>query len=249
MLRQKRESIEWLEFEIFQGFPQIAHGIFLRNGDLSVGRVGLRSEEEAVQSKLNRSRIKELLQCSTLEAGFQVHGVDVREAPLERDDVRCDALFTQKEDVGLLIKHADCQAAVIYDPMENVIANVHAGWRGNVQNIYASLVDNLKRRFGSKPENLIVGISPSLGPCCSEFIHYEKELPPHFWDYQVKPLHFDLWEIARTQWLDAGILPHHLEIACMCTKCNEKDFFSYRREKTGCGNHATIILKRVSDRR
>jgi hypothetical protein len=35
-------------------------------------------------------------------------------------------------------------------------------------------------------EYLFAGISPSLGPCCSQFIHYEKEIPQEFWHLQVK---------------------------------------------------------------
>lgn len=247
MLRNKSGSVEWLEFEIFQEFPQISHAIFLRQ--LSVGNVGGGSEEDRFSSRTSRARIQEIMQCSSLASSYQVHGADVREVPMESDDEKCDGLFTAKEDIGLLIKHADCQAAIIYDPMENVVANVHCGWRGNVKNIYSEVVAQLKSRFGSKPENLIVGISPSLGPCCGEFINYETELPRQFWEYQVKPLYFDLWEIASKQWTDAGVLPHHIQIACMCTRCNGADFFSYRREKARCGNHATIILKKPTSYR
>jgi polyphenol oxidase len=252
MLRNKRESIEWLEFEIFQDFPQIAHAIFLRHGgvspapyhELNLGGAG----DDQHHIHVNRSRIKKIMECASFVGGHQVHGADVREVPFEiADDEKCDGLFTSKENVGLMIRHADCQAAIIYDPIENIIANVHAGWRGNVQNIYQAAALRLKSRFGSKPENLIVGITPSLGPCCAQFINFETELPRSFWEYQIKPLYFDLWEISRRQWLDAGVLPHHLQIACICTFCNKSDYFSYRRDKP-TGRHATIIQKKQTIR-
>jgi len=247
MLRHKRGRIEWLEFEIFQEFSEIQHAIFLRHGedfDFSVGHVGGGSESDHEKSRFNRNRIIEILGCSSLEAGFQVHGDILKEAPLENKKEACDALFTHENEMGLMIKHADCQAAIFYDPVQKVIANAHAGWKGNVKNIYKRLIEELGSRYGSKPENLIVGMAPSLGPCCSEFIHYKTELPEHFWTYQVKELHFNLWEIARMQLLEAGVLPEHLQIAGICTKCNAADFFSYRREKAGCGNHATVIFKK-----
>ena len=248
MLRNKRESIEWLEFEIFQEFPQIAHAIFLRHGGVSLTpyhtlNVGGGTGDDKEHIQVNRSRIQKIMQCSSLVGGHQVHGVEVREAPFETEDEKCDGLMTSKEDVGLLVKHADCQAAIVYDPLQNVIANVHAGWRGNVQNIYRATVRQLESRFGSKPENLIIGISPSLGPCCAQFINFATELPPSFLEFQVKPLYFDFWEISRKQWKQAGVLPHHLQIAGICTFCNQEDYFSYRREKT-TGRHATVILKK-----
>lgn len=252
MLRNKRGSIEWLEFEIFQDFPQIAHAIFLRHGGVSAApyhtlNVGGGTGDHPHHIQVNRSRIQKVMQCSSCISGHQVHGADVREVPFEIQDEKCDGLFTSKEDVGLMIKHADCQAAILYDPIENIIANIHAGWRGNVQNIYLAMVDQLKRRFGSKPENLIVGISPSLGPCCAQFINFEKELPRPFWEFQVKSLYFDLWEISRRQWIEAGVLSHHLQIAGICTFCNKDDYFSYRRDQQ-TGRHATIILKRQMTR-
>lgn len=227
MLRNKRGSIEWLEFEIFQEFPHIAHGIFLRH------------EGRACAPSL----MQEILPCDLLVNVNQVHGVEVLEAPLEGSQ-NADALFTAQQSVGLLIKHADCQAALVYDPIQKVIANVHAGWKGNVQNIYQRLVSKLKSRFGCKPENLIVGISPSLGPCCAQFIHHQAELPPSFWDFHVKWLYFDLWEVARKQWMEAGVLPHHLQIARICTYCSGSDYFSYRRERP-TQHHATIIVQRA----
>jgi hypothetical protein len=147
---------------------------------------------------------------------------------------------TNERDVGLFIKHADCQAVIFYDPIEKALGCIHAGWRGNVKNIYGQAVGKMRHIYGSKPENLLVGISPSLGPCCGEFIHYEKEIPREFWIFQVRPFYFDLWEMARFQLLKAGILPHHIEIAPLCTSCNTADFYSYRKEKT-TGNNATIV--------
>jgi hypothetical protein len=37
MLRKKRGSLEWLEFDLFQEFPEIKHAVFLRHGGVSEG--------------------------------------------------------------------------------------------------------------------------------------------------------------------------------------------------------------------
>ena len=140
-----------------------------------------------------------------------------------------------------MVRHADCQAAIFYDPKNKAVANVHSGWRGNVKNIYRSTIQKMRRVFGSKPADLLVCISPSLGPDCAEFIHYKAEFPEDFWAFQIKPYYFNLWAIARYQLELSGILPHHIEIAEICTNTEVEDYFSYRREKVS-GRHATLAM-------
>ncbi len=244
MLRKKRGSLEWLEFDLFQEFPDVKHAVFLRHGGVSEGpfsslNAGGGTGDDENNIELNRTKIRKHLGCQTLVSGKQVHGIQIAHAPLEKENEECDGLITQVKGAGLFIKHADCQAVIFYDPIEKALGCVHAGWRGNIKNIYKETVAKMHHAFGSKPENLFVGISPSLGPCCSQFIHYEKEIPREFWNFQVRPLYFDLWEMARFQLLQAGVLPNHLEIAPICTYCNPADFYSYRRDKS-TGRNATV---------
>jgi len=244
MLRKKSGSIEWLEFEQFAGFPGLVHGVFLKAGGESEGpfaslNMGGGSGDNPEVVDRNRAKVRTLLGCPELISGKQCHGREVKVVPLDEDE-ECDGLMTRDHNQALMIKHADCQAAIFYDPLNQAIANVHCGWRGNVQNIYAHAIEQMKMKFGSKPENLLVSISPSLGPCCAEFINYKTELPVPFWDYQVKPIYFNLWEISRKQLLERGILLNHIEIAGICTCCNAQDYFSYRREKV-TGRNATIV--------
>ena len=152
-----------------------------------------------------------------------------------------DALITHEIGVALPILHADCQAAIFYDPITGAIANAHSGWRGSVQNIYGEVVKRLIK-MGSRPENILVSISPSLGPTCAEFVHFEKELPKEFHHFQVNPFYFDFWEISRMQLTALGILETHIEIAEICTHTHEKEFHSYRRDKTEKRNATVIAL-------
>jgi hypothetical protein len=248
MLRKKRGSLEWLEFELLQEFADVRHAVYLRQGGVSEGpyhslNVGGGTGDDETNINLNRSKIKKHLGCKHLVSGKQVHGIQIELAPLDPENEECDGLITKEKLAGLFIKHADCQAVIFYDPIKKALGCVHAGWRGNVQNIYVQAIAKMCHLFGTKPENLFVGISPSLGPCCSQFIHFEKEIPQKFWSFQIKPFYFDLWEIARSQLLEAGILPHHLEIAPICTCCNPADFYSYRRDKL-TGRNATVACLR-----
>ena len=249
MIRKKQGEIEWLEFELFAEFPNLIHGIFLRHGGVSEGpyhslNLGGASGDLPERVEENRRRVLKALNVEKWASGKQVHGNEVVWVEdIDQHLGDCDALITDKSNIGLLIKHADCQAAILYDPVHHVVANVHSGWRGNVKNIYQVTIQKMEQAFGTRPEDLFVGIAPSLGPDRSEFIHYKVEFPEEFWPFQIRPQYFDLWSIARNQFELAGVLSNHIEIASICTYDNEQDFFSFRREKISGRNGTLVMLK------
>ena len=169
----------------------------------------------------------------------QEHTNCVTEANPQLEPV-ADGLTTQRPYLGLLVLHADCQAAIFYDPIHHALANVHCGWRGNVQNIYKETIAFMAASYGTKASDLLVGISPSLGPEAAEFIHYRTEFPECYWDFCINN-HFNLWELSRYQLMAEGILPHHIEISGMCTYSHPEDCFSYRRAKKS-GRHGTLAM-------
>ncbi len=241
MIRRKKNNIEWLEFKKLQGIPNLVHGVFLRGGGFSSGsynslNAGGGSGDEPTLISKNRQLMQETLSIPLIIGGKQVHKDTIIHVNSQSDCGECDGLVTREKGIGLIIKHADCQAAIFYDTKKKTIANVHCGWRGNVQNIYGKTVAEMK----ANPKDLIVCISPSLGPEFSEFKNYREELPEHFWPYQHKPLYFNLWEISKKQLLDAGIPESNIEIASLCTYANPSDFFSYRRDKI-TGRNATLV--------
>lgn len=205
--------------------------------------VGLHVGDDSVAVMHNRQRIKEHLGISLLASARQVHGDSVMvvdEMPghdVEHDGH--DALITKLRGVGLMIQQADCQAVALYDPRQQAIGNIHAGWRGSVVNIVAKTVANMTAAFGTRPADLLAGISPSLGPCCAEFVHFRDELPPSFHPYQVQGNHFDFWAISRDQLINSGLCQENIQIAGICTKCS-LDYFSHRREKV-TGRFATVV--------
>jgi YfiH family protein len=152
-----------------------------------------------------------------------------------------DALITHRTGLALMIKQADCQAVILCDPLKRVIANVHCGWRGNVQNILGSVVERMQKEYGSKPSHLLAAIGPSLGPCCGEFLTHEEIFPKSFRPFMVRENHFDLWAVSRWQLMAAGLGKDNIELARVCTKCRNDLFFSYRAEKT-TGRFATIAM-------
>lgn len=225
MIRKSKGKIEWLQFEILEQFPELSHAVFLNT--------------------LNFAQLKDLPKVEgilALEAyahSFQQHGDHVEWVSVPSRIEDCDGLITREKGLGLAIKHADCQAAIFYDPVTRTLANVHSGWRGSAKNIYGKTIKHLVDA-GVKPENLIVCISPSLGPEAAEFKHYYRELPKAFHAFQVKPTYCDFWAISRMQLESEGILAKHIEFASICTYNHPQDFFSYRRDHDK-QRHATIV--------
>ncbi len=250
-LQQDVSGLVFYQSPLLAAFPELVQGFFTRCGgnsrepydslnlSFSVG-----DRREAVAE--NRGLVQMALGLTALADANQEHGS--REAVVAGNpqgttrgtEVAADILLTDQPGVGLLIKQADCQAVVFYDPGRRVVANVHCGWRGQVQNVLGAALARLQERFGCRPQDLYAAISPSLGPCCAEFRHFRRELPPDFWPYQVRPNYFDLWRLSRDQLLAAGLRAAHLDLAGLCTRCRTAEFFSYRRDKV-TGRQGTVI--------
>ncbi len=216
----------------------VAHGMFTSHGGTSKGEYdslnlsfGVGDSEENVLK--NRQRVKQVLNISHLVSSRQIHGDAValiESAGRDRELEGYDALITSQPGVGLLIQQADCQAILLHDPHRRAIAAIHSGWRGSVANIIATTIRSMQDHFSVWPEDIQAVISPSLGPCCGEFINFRQELPSKFQTFQTTANHFDFRAISVRQLRQAGVRNSHIETCGICTACTE-NFFSYRRAR------------------
>ena len=150
-----------------------------------------------------------------------------------------DALITNLPDVPLMLFYADCVPVLLADLETGAIGLAHAGWRGTVANIGAKTLAAMGEAFGTKPENVLAAIGPSIGACCYEvddFVRdqasgYEKFFAPKGGGkYQL-----DLWGMNAKQLQEAGVPEGNITVAGVCTNDNVELFCSYRAEqgKTG----------------
>ncbi|MBN2479538.1 MAG: peptidoglycan editing factor PgeF [Parachlamydiales bacterium] len=244
----EKEKIQWLEYDLINDEPILEGVTFLRHGGTSEHNYKSLNLSDNVGDHPktvleNREIIKKFFNTKNMIFPNQLHSNIVMEVTKDNMNKHfdCDALVTKEKKVALAICHADCQAAIFFDPEYNVIAAAHAGWRGLVKNIYSATIDYMVNNFNCRKSNIKVCVSPSLGPDSAEFKNYKNEFPKSFWSYETKEKHFDLWQIAKDQLKDAGLQENNIEFAKIDTFLNEKDYYSYRREKR-TGRNATVIM-------
>jgi YfiH family protein len=165
----------------------------------------------------------------------------------EQELAGVDCLVTREPGTLLLLKFADCVPVVIWDPVRQVVALVHAGWRGTVIKAPAAAVEAMAANFGSNPADLVAGIGPSIGPCCYEVgDEVVAAVDEAFGDSDVvirepgKKARLDLWEANAQTLRGTGISSNRIEVAGICTRCRNDLFFSHRAEGSPAGRFAVV---------
>jgi len=243
-------EVPYFQFPRLSQFPELVHAVFTRQGGVSPSpfdtlNTSFSTGDREERVRTNLKIIGRAVGARHLIFMTQVHGTDigVLRAPLSGQPVRADAVITDLREVAIMVKQADCQAVILYDPVRGVLANVHCGWRGNARNFLSAVLRRMNREFGTEPRNLRAAIGPSLGPCCAEFVTYKDLFPEDFHRFMVRKNYFDLWEISRWQLTEAGLREEHIETAGLCTRCSTDLFFSYRARKV-TGRFATVAMLR-----
>ncbi|AZR73024.1 multicopper polyphenol oxidase [Anoxybacter fermentans] len=263
----KKDGVQWLIFEHFAKYDFVVHGFSTRIGGVSnppfitlnlAFHVG--DDPKAVIE--NRKRFCQVLglQLKDLTAGEQVHGDKIRvvtgkdrgSGAFEYDTAfPCtDGFITNEPGVVLSSYYADCVPLYILDPIQKAVGLAHAGWKGTVKRIGARIIEAMSKNFGTRAEDCLIGIGPSIGPCCYEVDEHvinplRVEFP--YWEELVEVKengrwNLNLWEINRRVFIETGVKPEQIETSGLCTSCRTDLFFSYRAEGGKTGRMASIIM-------
>ena len=158
----------------------------------------------------------------------------------------CDAVITNKENTPLMVMVADCSPLLFFDPVQNVIAAVHAGRMGAFQNIVANTVKSFINDFHANPKDIIVSIGPAICSDCyevNEGIYQEaKKLKLDFaLNQKDKKIYLDIRKVLLKQLHVAGIKEKNIEISEICNCCHADTFYSYRKNNN-TGRFAAVIM-------
>lgn len=267
MISHRKGELLYFTFSILDKFPGLTHAVSSRLGGVSEGcyrslNIGFHVGDKRWRVLRNRKILCQALglPLDSVVAGEQVHGTRVRiinkkekgkgGCNHQRSIPQTDALITRIPDISLLAFTADCPVLLLFDPAKEIIGLVHAGWRGSTAKIVQRTIWIMKQKFTINPEHLLVGISPSIGPCCYQIGEYVLEKLifsfPEEWKSFVHfrkgvSIHLNLWELNRYQLLTMGVKDENIELAGICSACHHDVFFSHRGEEGKTGRCAVVV--------
>ena len=250
------DGLRYYQFDIFS--KNILNAVFTRQGgispepwtslnlSISVGDDPARVAENRVHAfnALGRNP-------ASIHDAWLIHGTDVifADAPrsLDAPTQKADILFTDNPEVSLFMRFADCVPLLFHDPKKNVIGISHAGWMGTVKGVAEVSVQAMQERYGSNPQDIVVGIGPSISAD-----HYEvgEDVAAQFREkygkdseqvIQVRDekIYLDLWAANALQLQKMGV--EHIQISGLCTACHLDDWYSHRAEKGKTGRFGVLL--------
>ncbi len=259
------DGVSFYTFPLLDAAPFLRHGFSARLGGVSEGiyrsmnlsftrgdapeavrenfrrfasAVGVRDEDIVISAQTHTTRV--------LRVGAADRG---RGVTRDRGYTDVDGLITDEPGVVLCTQYADCVPLFFVDPVHRAVGTSHSGWKGTAAGMGAETVRRMTEEFGSRPEELLAAVGPSIGPCC-----FEVDAPVYgvfaalpftdascFTEDGGGKYHVDLWEINRRILLAAGLRPEHIAVASVCTRCHPEELWSHRASGGQRGSLAGLI--------
>lgn len=184
---------------------------------------------------------------ATLTTCVQVHGKRVERAFHSKDWRECDscdALWSGETHTALGIKVADCLPITMVDPSHSVIANIHSGWRGAVQQIAAETIDAIAGSTAFDTSSAHAYLGPSIRACCFEVgEEVAGQFDARFIDRSRAKPHVDLVAFTTAILRERGFADERISDSELCTRCEGSLFHSYRRVGKGGGRNLAVVAQ------
>lgn len=155
----------------------------------------------------------------------QFHSNECLDADGDLSNRQADACFTRKKGRVLAVLVADCLPILFASHTGDIVAVVHAGWRGLANDI----IEQTLARFKGVSWNVWLG--PAISSChyeVGEDVRSRFDADVGFKKSGAGKYSMDLVEIARHQLVKLGV--RDLHGGGVCTACDSERFFSYRRD-------------------
>ncbi len=216
----------------------------------------------AIYTKRNYGNIKDMNREKILEdfslkgkyivSGFQTHSDNIQIIDnLEKLYFEnTDGFITDRKDVAILTKYADCLPIFFYDEKKGVIGSVHSGWQGSYKEIGKKAISLMIDHYNCELEDIEiafgVGISQKNYEVGEEFLlKFQEKFSPNLIEKSFKrdyeKIYFDNQRFVCENFLEMGILKENIIINDLCTYDGE--FHSYRRDRENSGRNGALIWK------
>ena len=153
---------------------KISHGFFNKNGGKSNGiykslNCGPGSRDDKNKIKENLSIVKNKIgkKIRNIFLLHQIHSnkfiyID-KNFKFKKKRIKADAIITNQSKIPIAVLTADCAPVLLYDKKKNIIAAIHAGWKGSFKGIIKKVIDFMLSR-GCKENS----ITAAIGPCIQQ---------------------------------------------------------------------------------
>lgn len=161
-----------------------------------------------------------------------------------------EAFITAEKDITLLLMTADCLPISFYDPVRNVIALAHLGWRPTERMLIFKVIAKLVSDFKSQPQDILVSIGPGIHKESYVFKDpIQKTMPewlPFLEDTPAGETKVDLVGFNKAELIRAGVSEENISIDAADSATSENLFSHYRSVRTGEpeGRFVTILALR-----
>lgn len=261
-------EINELQYYIIPSFEQtglVTHGFTTRIGGISTEpfntlNLGLKTEDEQENILGNFKKISKAFNVplEKMVLSDQVHDTKIRIVTEEdagkglvkpMDYKEIDGLLTDVKGLMLLTFYADCVPLFFLDKVKGVVGVAHAGWKGTVARIGEKMVNTMRDTYDSNPEDILVGIGPSIGACCytvrkdvhDRFDENLSSIDEVLMKESIDIWKLDLWKANKKILEENGVLSRNITISGLCTSCYSHKFFSYRKDNGRTGRMTALI--------
>ena len=164
----------------------------------------------------------------------------------ENEFTSADGLMTNENRVPLLTVYADCVPVMLLDPVKKAIASVHSGWRGTVSEISKKAVEKMHSEYGSRADDIIAAIGPSISEKNFEVGDEVAELFIGKFGAETavkygEKYHVNMQKAIAMQLVGSGVTEKNIIMADICTYDNPQLFFSHRKTNGIRGNMAAVM--------
>jgi len=283
MKQNSLDGVEYLTFPMLTETGVVKHLFTTRLGGVSKGdcatmNLSFQRGDNPEHVLENYRRIGNVLGVDRerMVASKQTHTTNIRLVtkedmgkgvvrPLDYEDI--DGLITMEQGIALVTSYADCVPLYFVDTKQKAIGLAHSGWRGTVQQMGACMVKEMRRQFGTEPENLYAAIGPSI---CQECYEVSEDVALEFQKLEQEnqsilteiresgclggsgsiiipgrepgKYQLDLWLANLVILVKAGIPLERISVTDICTCHNPEYLFSHRASKGKRGNLCAFLM-------
>ena len=254
-------DVPFLTYPLLEHTDVVTHGFSTRLGGVSTGYCSTMNisttrgdDPKAIEENKRRLATAIGVDADSFTYTNQTHTTNV--AVVEPKDrgrrfLETDGLVTNVPGICLVTFYADCVPLYFVDPVKKAIGLSHSGWRGTVHKMGKVTVETMRDAYGTRPEDVIAAIGPSICQDCYEVSeevieqfrnNFEKSLWSElFYQKENGKYQLNLWKANQVVLMEAGIKKEHIAVTNVCTHCNPDIFFSHRTTGEKRGNLSALL--------